>query len=126
MGLFDTLKGSLGGVLGEAEAAALPTVLSQVFPNGMQGVLDRLGQSGLGGQVSSWVGNGPNQPITVDQLRTALGDEHVQKIAQSLGIPTDKVLEFLSAHLPAAVDQQSPQGVLQDQPAANPQQGDQV
>lgn len=114
MGLLDSLKGSFGGILGEAEAAALPTILAQVFPNGLQGLLDRLQQSGLGAQVSSWVGNGPNQPITVDELRRVLSDQHVQQIAQSLGIPADKVLEILSAHLPAAVDRQSPNGVLQE------------
>lgn len=113
MGLFDTLKGSLGGI----EAAALPGILNQVLPSGLQGVLNQLQQTGLGAQVSSWLGNGPNQPITVDQLRAALTDQHVEKIAQSLGVPTDKVLELLAAHLPAAVDQQSPNGVLQ-QPQA--------
>jgi uncharacterized protein YidB (DUF937 family) len=122
MGLFDTIKESFGGALGPLEAAALPMILARVFPNGLQGMLGQLQQSGLGGQVSSWVGNGPNQPITVDQLRAALSDQHVQQLAQSLGIPTDKVLEFLSAHLPAAIDQQSPQGVLQE-PAASPEGG---
>ncbi len=121
MGLFDAIKGSFGGAFGQAESAALPAVLTQVFPNGMQGVLDQLQQTGFGSHISSWLGNGPNQPISVDQLRSALNDEHVQQIAQSLGIPTDKALEFLSAHLPAAVDQQSPQGTLQPDVAAGGQ-----
>lgn len=114
MGLFDTIKGSLGGALSGTEGAALPAALARVFPNGLQGMLDHLNQSGLGEQVSSWLGNGPNQPITVEQLQGALGNEHVQKIAQSLGIPTDKVMELLSAQLPTAVDQHSPDGVLVD------------
>jgi uncharacterized protein YidB (DUF937 family) len=87
--------------------------MTQVFPNGLQGLLDRLEQTGFGNQINSWLGNGPNQPISVDQLRTALNDEHIQQFSQSLGIPSDKVLSFLSAHLPAAVDRQSPQGTLQ-------------
>jgi|SwirhisoilCB3_FD_contig_31_3739295_length_539_multi_3_in_0_out_0_2 uncharacterized protein YidB (DUF937 family) len=114
MGLLDSLKGSFGGILGEAETAALPMIVARVFPNGLQGLLDQLQQSGLGAKVSSWVGNGPNQPITVDELRAALSNEHVQQLAQSLGIPADKVLEVLSAHLPAAVDRQSPDGTLQE------------
>ena len=125
MGLFDTLKGSLGASLDGLEASAIPAVLSQVMPGGMQGVLNQLSGSGLGEQVASWLGSGPNQPITVQQLEGALNNEHVQQIAQSLGIPTDKVMAFLSEHLPAAVDQQSPNGVVEE-PSSVPLQGDQA
>jgi uncharacterized protein YidB (DUF937 family) len=117
MGLFDSLK----GMLGEAEAAALPTMLARVIPGGLQGMLSQFQQSGMGSQVSSWLGNGPNEPITAGQLQSVLQQEQVAKLAQSLGIPTDKVLEFLSAHLPGVIDAQSPHGVVQD-PAAPPEQ----
>jgi uncharacterized protein YidB (DUF937 family) len=41
-------------------------------------------------------------PISEEQLRAALGDEHVQQLAKSLGIPVDQVLPALVAHLPQA------------------------
>lgn len=113
MSLLDNLKGSLGSVLGQAEAAAIPAVMAKVVPGGLQGVLDQLSQSGYGQQVSSWLGNGANQPITVEELGAALNNSHVQEIAQHMGVPTDKVLGFLSQHLPGVVDQLSPNGTLQ-------------
>ena len=116
MGLFDTIKGSLGGALGQTETSVFQTVIVQVFPNGVQEVLDQLEKTGFGGHVSSWLGNGPNQPISVDQLRSVLSNEQVSQLAQSVGVPMDKVLGLLSTHLPTIDDQQSPQGVLQ--PAA--------
>lgn len=110
MGLFDALK----GVLGEAGAATLPVVLARVMPGGLQGMLGQLQQSGLGAQVSSWLGSGPNEPITASQLQSVLQEEHVASLASSLGISTDQVLEFLSAHLPGVIDAHSPAGVLNE------------
>jgi uncharacterized protein YidB (DUF937 family) len=65
--------------------------------------------------VASWLGNGANLPVSVDQLRAALGDEHVRQLAASFGIPVDQLLAQLSQHLPAAVDQMSPNGTLEQQ-----------
>jgi uncharacterized protein YidB (DUF937 family) len=51
--------------------------------------------------------------VTPDQLKSALGNEQVQQIAQHLGLPIDKALSLLSQHLPNVVDQASPNGELQ-------------
>jgi uncharacterized protein YidB (DUF937 family) len=59
--------------------------------------------------VSSWLGNGANLPISVDQLRQALGDDTIRQISQSLGIPIDQLLNQLSQHLPATVDKAQPE-----------------
>lgn len=116
MGLFDS-SGPLGGMLGQLTSAALPSIIEKVFPAGMQGVLNQLQESGLGQQVNSWLGRGANEPITVDQLRAALDNEQVKEIAAKLGVSVDKALELLAGQLPAAVDQQSPDGDLKTPPA---------
>lgn len=36
----------------------------------------------------------------------------VQQLAAKFGVPTDQVLKLLAEHLPAAVDQASPDGKL--------------
>src|SRR5262249_49791359 len=68
MGLFDSFKTLVGGVLGEAETQALAGGLSSALAGtqlgSLDGLLDKLRQSGLGPQVQSWLGGGPNQPIT--------------------------------------------------------------
>lgn len=116
MSLFDSLKGIAGGLLGGTDESAIPGMLSQAlsgnFAGGLEGIVNKLQAGGLGPQVASWISTGSNLPISADQLRSALGDAHLQAIATSLGIPTDKVVAFLTAHLPAAVDHASPSGTL--------------
>src|ERR1039457_4042824 len=118
MGLFDSLSAGWKNVWEQAETAALPTLISAVLAKtslgNMQGLLDKLQQSGLGPQGSSWLGDGKNMPITADQLRAALGNEQIQQLAASFGLPVDKVLASLAEHLPSIVDKLSPNGTLQE------------
>jgi uncharacterized protein YidB (DUF937 family) len=99
--------GGLGGILGQ--------VLGNTDLGSLGGLVDQLQKSGLGAQVSSWLGNGANLPISVDQLRQALGDDTIRQISQTLGLPVDQLLNQLSQHLPAAVDKLSPNGTLEQQ-----------
>jgi uncharacterized protein YidB (DUF937 family) len=115
MGLLDNL--GLGGVIGQVEAAAGPALISAVLAKtnlgDLGGIVNQLQQGGLATQVQSWLGNGQNMPVSADQLRAALGNEHVREIAQHLGLPVDQALSMLSQHLPNMVDQASPNGELQ-------------
>jgi uncharacterized protein YidB (DUF937 family) len=56
MGLLDNLSGAVKGLAGQLETAALPALLSAALAKtdlkDMQGLLDKLQQSGLGPQVS--------------------------------------------------------------------------
>jgi uncharacterized protein YidB (DUF937 family) len=117
MGLFDSIEGSLKGVLGEAEAAAVPALISAVLAKtnlgDLNGLVAKLQQGGLNDQVRSWLGDGKNLPISADQLRAALGNPQVQELAKHFGLPMDQVLQLLAQHLPTAVDQASPNGTLQ-------------
>ncbi len=76
-------------ILGEATAAAAPALISAALAKtnmgDLKGMVDKLQQGGLGAQVQSWLGNGSNMPVTADQLRAALGDEHVDKLAEQFG-----------------------------------------
>ncbi len=117
MGLFDSLGGKLGELLGEAAAQAAPALISAALTKtnfgDLQGLVNQLQQGGLGDQVKSWLGNGANMSVTPDQLRAALDKDQVKQIAAHFGVPVDKALELLSAHLPQVVDQASPDGTLQ-------------
>lgn len=113
MGLFDGLSGML-----ETAIAKHPGGLSGMLDDalkgagGLDGVVSKLNSSGLGGKVSSWLGQGDNQPLTADEVRSALSEEHLGQIAAKLGIPADAVPHVLAQHLPNAVDQASPTGSL--------------
>ncbi len=110
MSWSDALKGAVGNLVGEAEQTALPGLVQKVLGDeGLQSVLAKLQGAGFAAQVQSWLDkNKDNLPITPQQLRDALGDQHVQQIAKSLGIPMDKVLDAMAKFLPAAVNAAGP------------------
>jgi uncharacterized protein YidB (DUF937 family) len=116
MGLFDSLSGSLGGLVGQLASQAGPALISAALAKtnlgDLQGLVNQLAQNGMGAQVQSWLGNGANMQITPDQLRAALGSDQVKQLAAHFGIPVDQALKLLSEHLPAAVDKASPNGTL--------------
>jgi len=116
MGLLDNFAGALRGVLGQGEASAMPALiaaaLSKTDLGDLNGIVAKLQQGGLGDQVSSWLGNGSNLPVSPDQLRAALGNQHVQQLAAQFGVPVEAALKLLSEHLPGTVDQASPNGSL--------------
>ena len=114
MSWSDALKGVVGNIVGQAEQAALPDLLKSVLGNeGLQTILAKLQSAGFGAQVQSWFGkNKDSLPISPEQIKTALGDEHVQQIARSLGIPVDAILAALAEKLPEIASSAGP--------AANP------
>jgi uncharacterized protein YidB (DUF937 family) len=113
MGLLDSLGGSLRNVAAAAAPVLIAEALKQTNLGDLQGIVNQLQQGGLGPQVQSWLANGANMPVTPEQLRDALGNEHVQQLAAKFGVPADQVLKLLADHLPAAVDKASPNGTLQ-------------
>ncbi len=121
MGLFDTIRQAAGGMLGSVSASALPGLVNQSYPGGLNGVLPQLQHNGYGQQVASWLGHGSNDPITAQDLERTLNNDHVKQIAEKMGIPYDQVLQGMAQALPEAVDKHSPNGQLQAPPAA--QQG---
>ena len=116
MGLLDKLGGSLGGLVEQVTAAAAPGLISAALAKtnlgDLQGLVNQLQQGGMDEQVRSWLGNGANMPVSPDQIRAALGNDQVKQIAAHFGLPADAALKLLAEHLPAAVDQASPNGTL--------------
>lgn len=119
--IFGSILGSaLRGLAGQSgQAGGLPNILSQVLGRtdlgSIGGLLQQLQQTGLGPQVASWLGSGQNLPVSIDQLKNALGDHHLQQLATQFGLPIDQLLGQLSQHLPGAVDHMSPNGTLEEQ-----------
>jgi uncharacterized protein YidB (DUF937 family) len=118
MGILDSVLASSAfkEVVGQVEAAAVPIVLHEVLGNDNQGgintILDKLRQAGLGDQVNSWLGAGKNIPITADQLKAVLSNDQVKQLCARFGIPADQLMQILAQQLPTAVDHASPQGSI--------------
>jgi uncharacterized protein YidB (DUF937 family) len=80
----------------------------------LSGLAKQFKDSGLDEQVSSWISKGENLPIAGDQIKKVLGDETVAGIATKLGIAPDEAADKLAEELPKAVDEQTPNGTLEE------------
>jgi len=107
MGLFD---GMLGGVVGAAMVGVVNHVLEQ--NGGVQGVVNQFEKQGFGATVRSWVGTGPNQSITADQIHQVLGSGAVQELAAKAGLSVPELTAKLAQLLPQAIDKLTPGGVV--------------
>src|SRR6476620_245403 len=77
---------------------------------GLGGLLEKFQQSGHGDVAKSWVGSGPNPPISPGQLSSALGPSLIKTLAEKTGMSEQDVTAQLSNILPAFVDKLTPQG----------------
>jgi uncharacterized protein YidB (DUF937 family) len=82
---------------------------------GLAGLISRFQQAGLGHIAGSWVGNGPNQSVTPEQLQSVFGEDQVQKMARQADMPPHHFLAALSQHLPRVVDGMTPNGQLPEE-----------
>jgi uncharacterized protein YidB (DUF937 family) len=80
--------------------------------SGLGGLLDKLQQGGLSNATNSWVGNGQNQPVSSNQLSSALGPDVIKNLAQQSGLPEEDLSKQLSQILPGLVDKLTPNGRL--------------
>ena len=77
---------------------------------GLGGLLERFQQGGQGNVISSWIGNGQNQPVQPGQLGTVLGPNIIKALAQSSGLSEAELTKQLSQVLPGVVDKLTPNG----------------
>jgi len=107
MGLLD---GMLGGIVG----AGMVSVVSGIMEKhgGLQGVVSEFERNGLGVTVRSWVGTGPNQTISPDEVHKALGPDLLQQLSEKSGLSVQDLTQKLSQVLPQAVDKLTPDGTI--------------
>jgi uncharacterized protein YidB (DUF937 family) len=107
MGLFD---GMLGGIVG----AGMVTVVNGILERhgGVQGVVGEFERNGFGQTVQSWVGTGPNDPISAGDIQRVLGPDLLQQLSAKSGLSQQDLADKLTQILPRAVDHLTPDGVL--------------
>ena len=104
------LDGILGGAVG-AEMASVVNGLIQKH-GGVQGIVSQLQQQGLGQTVQSWINEGPNQPISPNQVHQAFGSDTINAIAAKLGMNPQDLAQKLSQVLPHVIDKLTPNGTV--------------
>ncbi|HEX4242885.1 MAG TPA: YidB family protein [Steroidobacteraceae bacterium] len=111
MGMFD---GIVGGLVGAEMASVVNGLIEQ--HGGVQGIVAQLEQQGLGNTVRSWIGTGPNQPISPDQVHQAFGPDLVKQLAARVGMSPEDLAAKLSQVLPQAIDKLTPGGTVPKNP----------
>ena len=112
-GLGDLLGGLTGGGIGSGRIdPSRGGSAGGGLAGGVGGLLEQFTRSGHGDVANSWVGSGPNRPIAPHQLEEVLGGGTIDGLSQQTGMRRVDLLSELSAMLPHAVDQLTPQGRL--------------
>jgi uncharacterized protein YidB (DUF937 family) len=77
---------------------------------GINGLVRKFQQSGMGDVAASWIGTGENKDIQPDQLSQVLGKDQIAALSQQAGIPESQGASVLSKVLPTMVDRLTPEG----------------
>ena len=118
MGTSSGLGSGLGGLIGLATSnPQLLQVITGMLSNtggegGLGGLIGKFQQAGLGDAMASWIGSGPNQHASADQISDALGRDSLSQIAAQLGLSPDAAAGQLSQMLPKVIDHLTPNGQM--------------
>lgn len=79
---------------------------------GLGGLVDRLKDSELADNVTSWVSNSANRLPSAEQVQRALGADAIGRAAKNLGVSGREAADRVAKALPAVIDNISPTGKL--------------
>ncbi len=118
MDFNDLLKMGASAIQGNSDDAttgldtnAISDALGKLLGGGEDGqgldlssLVSGLSENGLGGIVSSWLGSGENEPISMDSITDLLGADKVSEFASNLGLSEESAKGALADALPSVVD----------------------
>jgi len=114
MGLLDEVLAMAGGTQHASALNAILSLINSPQVGGLAGLQSMFQQGGLGHIMSSWIGNGPNLPVSANQLQNVLHGGSLQQAAQQAGMDSSQFTNTMSTLLPHLVDKVSPNGQLPD------------
>ena len=99
------------GITGNRDGAAprlpadlehqLTAILKDPQVGGVPGLARTFYAEGLGRVMASWIGPGPNQPISAPQVQRVLGANRLEQIAGRMGTTTARVASAIATYCPA-------------------------
>ena len=116
MGILDTLSDVVEkhpDLSAEQHNTLLQNAL-QMFGNsgGLSSLVSNANSQGLGHIVGSWIGTGPNQSVSADQVRSLVGQDRMSQFADRAGVSSGVAGAALAHILPVLVDSLTPHGKL--------------
>lgn len=102
----------LGDKLGDNAGSMMEALSGLTSGEGLDlaGIKDKLQSGGMADQVQSWLGDGDNQEVSADQVKSAFGEEGVANVASKLGVDTDTAAAQIKDILPGLMDKVSSGG----------------
>jgi uncharacterized protein YidB (DUF937 family) len=105
----------MGNIAEENPTASAALELLKNHPGGISGLVQQFHDKGLGDVVNSWISTGQNLPISADQIKSVLSNEHVQAFAAKAGISPDVASAKIAEVLPMIMDRVTPNGQVPPQ-----------
>lgn len=104
----------LGDKLGDNAGGMMEALSGLTSGEGLDlgGIMEKMKAGGMGDQLESYLGDGENQEMTADQVKSAFGEEGLSNVANKLGVDTDTAASQLKDVLPALLDKASSGGNL--------------
>lgn len=115
MDLMQMGKDLLGDKLGDS---GVMEGLSKLTGGGdgldLGSLTETLKAGGLGDKLESWLGDGENEAVSGEELKSALGSDKVAEMAASMGVDEDTAANKLTDLLPGLLDKASSGGSILD------------
>jgi uncharacterized protein YidB (DUF937 family) len=118
--LGQILQGVMGGGQ-QGQNSPLAGILQQVMAvrdgdkQGVEAIVAKFQQAGLGQAVQSWVGTGQNASVSSDQIGSVFSQQQLDGWAQQAGTTPDAIRRVLAEALPHVVDHATPGGAVPSQ-----------
>lgn len=117
MGIFDDFAKHVATAAQSFAERASPDLAAGVLEalqewGGLEGLIRRFQEHGLGDVVASWIGTGPNRPITPEELERLLDPDELRELSRRAGVAMSRLPEALATVLPTLVDRLTPDGEL--------------
>ena len=116
MGILESVAGAILSKTGsspEQQHGLLSSICELIYnpqTGGLQGLVEKFKSAGLRHIADGWVSNGPNPPVSSEQLQKVFSSDQLRGFAQKLGIDPDVATKHLSDMLPHVVDNLTPDG----------------
>jgi len=109
-GLSNDPDSAAGGLIESVKKTIGSSPTASSITGGLGELIDQFTNNGEGKTAESWIGKGPNEPITDSQMEKTLGPDLIDSLVKQTGLSREELLARLSKTLPEAVDKLTPDG----------------
>lgn len=94
---------SVSGIEDKAADALKGLLASETGQAGVEHLMQQFDKAGLGDKARSWVGPGPRQPLTTEEVQRVLTSDQAKFLASCTGLPLAPLLPVIAKLLPLVI-----------------------